>query len=516
MDLATPVTTLPTVRGAAVPGLRRLGIRTVRDLLFHFPRRHEDRRRVTALSDIRPKTFVVVRGTLEHVSTDHAFRRYRKGTRPVVVTSARLTNGATSVPVRWLHQRYLEKTYPSGTAVILAGTVSDEGTLVAPEVERARVDHAPIHMERLVPVYPETAGVTSRMLRYLVSRALPLAASLAEYLPATTRESEKLLDFPTAVGMFHFPPDETVLDMARERLAFDELFLLQLSALVRRMARRAHSAPALSVSVDVCADAIRALPFSLTPSQDAALREVLQDLCASTPMTRLLTGDVGSGKTIVAGLAALAVARAGGQSVLLSPTEILTQQHADTLASFLEPVGLRLALLTTDTPAAERAALGERVRTGELSLVVGTHALLHALFPYRNLALVIVDEQHRFGVLQRGELTRRGHDGTTPHFLSLSATPIPRTLQLTVYGDVDVSPLDPRPGQRVIHTEIVPLSVRNTMYATLKNRIAAGGQVFVVCSRVEETPEDDRKSVEAEYTRLKNDPFLLLRAHLAV
>ncbi|TSC71771.1 MAG: ATP-dependent DNA helicase RecG [Parcubacteria group bacterium Gr01-1014_38] len=507
MDLRTPVTALPTVRGTVARGLTRLGIVTVRDLLFHFPRRHDDRRVLTPLCDARPGQTVVINGVLTDIRAEQSFRRYRRGTRPVLVTYARITDSTGALPVRWFHRRYLEKTLPSGTEVYLVGAVNEAGELVAPEVERVHRGRTPLHVGRLVPVYPEARGVSSRMLRYLISLALPVAATLREYLPPPTRESEQLLDFPTAVAHIHFPDDETFLARARERLAFDELFLLQLAALVRKAARGMETALALAVSDATVADAIQALPFSLTSSQGNALHSILHDVMQSLPMARLLAGDVGSGKTVVAGLAALAVARAGGQAALLAPTEILAQQHAATLAELLGSSGLRLGLLTASTPPAERDAILAKAASGERSLLVGTHALLHAPLNFPNLALVIVDEQHRFGVLQRGELTQRGPAGTTPHFLSLSATPIPRTLQLTAYGDVEVSPLDPRPGQRPIQTEIVSPAARNTMYASLKNRIAARGQVFVVCPRVEEFPEDERRSVEAEYRRLKRDLF---------
>lgn len=508
MELATPVTALPTVRGAVVAGLARLGVRTVRDLLFHFPHRHEDRREVTPIADARPGAKVVVRGTLKAVEAEQSFRRYRKGTRSVVVTRAQLADeSGRALPVVWFHQRYLAQQYPEGSAVFLAGTVNAEGALVAPEIEHAKPDKPPVHVGRLVPFYPETAGVTSRMLRYLISRTLFLAAHLREYLPEHTRVEESLTDLSAAVSQIHFPDDEVALASARERLAFDELLLLQLAAFIRRAARSTEAALMLRVARADLDAAIRALPFQLTPSQEAALDAILSDLGRPIPMARLLAGDVGSGKTVVAGLAACAVAAHGGQTALLAPTEILAQQHAQTLTELLGSSALRVALLTASTPRTERAAHSAQLAKRELDLVVGTHALLHEKLLFRNLALVVVDEQHRFGVLQRGELTKRGPERKTPHFLSLSATPIPRTLQLTAYGDVDVSPLEPRPGQKPVKTEVVTPTKRNTMYASLKNRIAAGGQVFVVCPRVEETPDDDRKSVEAEYKRLKHDLF---------
>lgn len=511
MTLETAVSALPTVSGPVTKGLARLGIRTVRDLLYHFPHRHEDRRQVVPVSAAAAGQKVVVQGTLEDVTTEQSFRRYRRGTRPVSIVRARIRDESGSLPVVWYHQRYLVQQHPQGSTVALAGTVNDQGELVAPEIERLRPGKIPLHSGRLVPFYPETAGVTSRQLRYLVARVLPLTSVLHEYLPEPTRAEEELCAFSTAVAELHFPADDASLAAARERLAFDELLLYQLAALVRRAARRKESAAPLAVERPALRDAAAALPFQLTPSQEAALDAILADLGKPVPMARLLAGDVGSGKTVVAGLAALAVARAGGQTALFVPTEILAQQHARTLTGFLGRAGLRIVLLTAAVTGKERATVLAAVEDGSVDLLIGTHAVLHAPVRFRSLALVVVDEQHRFGVLQRGELTRRGPDGTTPHFLSLSATPIPRTLQLTTYGDVDVSPLDPRPGTKPVRTELVPPSRRNAMYASLKNRIATGGQVFVVCPRVAETPEDDRRSVEAEFRRLKHDLFRGLR-----
>lgn len=541
MMLETPVTQLPAVHGRVARGLERLGIRTVRHLLFHFPTRHEDRRTITPIGSITAGSHVVVRGTVKTIAAEEGFRRLRGRARRLLLTRAVVADESGELPVVWFHQRFLEQRLAPGTGVFLAGTVNEEGTLVMPEAERVHADKAPLHMGRLVPVYPETAGVTSRMLRYLVSRALPAAVSLKEYLPISTREEEGLADFPAAVAQMHFPDDDASLARSRTRLSFDELLLLQLAALVRRSARGSERARAMNVSEAAVADAVRSLPFRLTSSQEEALRAILADLARDTPMVRLLAGDVGSGKTVVAGLAALAVARAGGparsdprsgsggQTALLAPTEILAQQHAATLNELLGSAGLRVSLLTAATPSAQRAACSVQVARGEMDLVVGTQALLHATLRFNNLALVVVDEQHRFGVRERSELTLRGPAGETPHFLSLSATPIPRTLQLTAYGDVDVSPLDPRPGQQVVKTEIVPPPSRNTMYATLKNRVAAGGQVFVVCPRVEAPLEEARRSaeasakadreglaaemrsVESEYRRLKRDLFRELR-----
>ena len=520
MTLDTPVTALPTVRGKAADGLRRLGIRTVRNLLFHFPVRHDDRRIVTPIKEAVLGTPVVIRGTVKEIVVESGFRRLRGRARRVLLTRAVVADASGEISVLWFHQRFIARQFAAGTPAYLIGSVTlgDRGpsprrswamareggfTLVAPDIERAAVGKTPIHAARLVPIYPETSGVTSRLLRFLVHRALPLTDALTEYLPAETRESEELPPIGEAVRMMHFPATPEELTRARERLAFDELFLLQLASFIRRRARMAEDAVPMTFADDTVADAVGKLPFALTPSQSEALKEILEDLRKRSPMQRLLAGDVGSGKTVVAGLAALAVARAGGQTAFVAPTEILAVQHAETLASFFAPLGFRVALLTGSREPREKAEILAQVRDGTCDCLVGTHALFHADLQFRKLALVIVDEQHRFGVEQRAELTHSAGGGT-PHFLSLTATPIPRTLQLTAYGDVDVTLLEPRPGQQRTRTEVVPPDERNTVYASLANRMRAGEQVFVICPRVEpraHTHGDDSDGISRPHAR---------------
>jgi ATP-dependent DNA helicase RecG len=509
MTLDTPVDRLPTVRTRVAEGLARLGIRTVRQLLFHFPSRHEDRRTVTPIRDIVPGMPIVIRGRVQSIALEDGFRRRGGRARRVPITRAVVADASGNLAATWFHQRYLAAQYEAGTDVILTGTVSlgETGlTIVAPEIERVLPGKTLLHAGRLVPVYPETAGVTSRLLRFLISRVLPLAAGLREYLPEPTRGEEELLPITDAVRSIHFPETDAELTAARERLSFDELFLLQVAALHRKRTRIGREAVSVVATDTAVEQLTHALPFQLTASQSAAVAAIRADLHAVHPMNRLLAGDVGSGKTVIAGIAAALVAQAGGQSILAAPTEILAEQHAETLQTLFRGAGLRVGILTGASTPLEREALLARVSRGEIDLLVGTHALFYADVSFHSLALVIVDEQHRFGVEQRAEFTTRDGAAITPHFLSLSATPIPRTLQLTAYGDVDVSLLDARPGQQTVRTEVVSPTARNTMYASLANATRAGGQVFVVCPRVEER-DDEVRSVRAEYERLRTDVF---------
>ncbi len=513
LTLDTLVTTLPMVRGRVADGFARLGIRTIRHLLFHFPARHEDRRVITRVHDVRVGEPVVLQATVLKIASHEEFRRTRGRARRMMLTQATLADESGEIPAVWFHQRFLEKRFPAGSLVYAVGVVNmseQKPSLVAPELERCHDGQVPVHAARLVPIYPETAGVTSRLIRFLVHRVLPLASDLREYDPQTTRVDERLLGIADAVRGIHFPESSEALEAARRRLAFDELFLLQLSARIRRRERAAQKAVPLPIPDDAVSDTIAQLPFRLTPSQTDAIRTIIADLRREEPMCRLLAGDVGSGKTVVAGLAALAVARAGWQTALIAPTEILAAQHAEALSALFDACGLHVALLTGSTATEAREALLHDVARGTAQCLVGTHALLHLERPLPRLALVIVDEQHRFGVAQRAELTQQRTVGTVPHFLSLTATPIPRTLQLTAYGDVEVSPLDPRPEQQRIQTVVVLPAQREAMYESLKDRLMAQEQVFVICPRVEEG-DDELKSVLPEYDRLRREVFPTFR-----
>lgn len=509
MDLDTSVARLPTVSQKVVEGLARLGIKKVRHLLYYFPNRHEDRRKITAVSEVVPGNPVVLHGVLENVAAKPSFRRAKDGkARRIILTKAIFRDTTGELPVVWFYQRFIERQYPSGTEVYLCGTPSQNEnglSLAAPEIERATDGKEPVHVGRLTPVYSETEGVTSRYLRYLVSRCLTLSDSLVEYLPGETIRDNNLRSFKEAIRGIHFPKSEEELFESRRRLAFDELFILQLAALVRKKERIQEKSFSLDFQDQEFEKIVAGLPFSLTPSQGEAIKEIVSDLKKDIPMNRLLAGDVGSGKTVVAGLSAMVAALAGTQTALVAPTEILAQQHASSLDSMFKEAGLRVALLTGSLKTKEKSEIIKMTEGGEATLLVGTHALFHSKINFRKLGLIIVDEQHRFGVEQRAELTKKGKE-RVPHFLSLTATPIPRTLQLTAYGDVDVTMLEPRPGQKKVRTEVIAPAWRHRIYDNLAERMKKGEQVFVICPRVEET-DDETKSVRSEFENLKKNIF---------
>lgn len=513
MDLNTPVGSLPAVNDKVAAGLKRLHIKNLRQLLFYFPSRHEDRRVISSARDIVPGTPCVLRGKIIKIEADATFRKSHGKAKRVLITKAIFQDASgTNVPLIWFYQKFIEKNFPKGTEVILVGTPSkgESGiAIISPETEKIVSSHPPVHAGRLTPIYSETENVSSRFLRYLVTRALPFAPKLVDYLPEKTREEEELLVFSDAIRGIHFPETFEELTESRKRLAFDELFILQLAALVRKRERLQEAGIKLKMPAEKIVAAAKKLPFALTPSQKEAVKQIASDIATAVPMNRLVAGDVGSGKTVVAGMAALIAKENGAQVVLAAPTEILATQHAEGLSKLFAPMGLRVGLLTGSLRVSERNAIADGVTAGEIDLLVGTHALFHADLNFKKLGLVVVDEQHRFGVDQRDELLKGQKGRPTPHFLSLTATPIPRTLQLTAYGDVDVTPLDGRPGQQVVKTEVVPPDQREEVYRLLAERMKAEEQVFVICPRVEETEEEenDSKSVIAEYKKLRTDVF---------
>jgi len=512
MDLNSAVSNLPAVNPNVSQGLERLGIKKVRDLLFYFPARHEDRRVISKISESVPGTACVLRGKMEKVSAQSTFRRQGARAKRVLITHAVLRDESGEMPLVWFHQKFIEKNYPSGTNVYVVGTptLGEKGiAIVAPEVERIIEGKAPVHTARLVPVYSETAGVTSRFLRYLISRSLPLTENLIDYLPSETQEEEQLLTFAQAIHNIHFPESEEKLFESRKRLSFDELFILQLAALARKKERMKEKGVGIIFSEEKLEKMKKSLPFSLTFSQEEAIKKIIEDLKCGIPMNRLVAGDVGSGKTIVAGLAAFSVYLSGAQAALVAPTEILATQHAEGLQKFFSEGGMKISLLTGSIKQKERDNIFKQVESGKIDLLVGTHALFHSRLKFKKLGLIIVDEQHRFGVDQRDELTKKGEEGKVPHFLSLTATPIPRTLQLTAYGDVDVTMLDSRPGQKIVRTEVIPPEGSRQVYEFLAGLMKKDEQVFVICPRVEmsENPDDEVKSVITEYENLSKIIF---------
>ncbi|MDO8484968.1 MAG: ATP-dependent DNA helicase RecG [Candidatus Limnocylindrales bacterium] len=509
--LATPLARSGLAAGAL---LRRAGIRlgfyTVRDLLFHLPRRYDDLREMRKLGDlvwVEDGTVVSARVRVADMRVEPTFRRR------VQRTIARLEDETGSVDATWFGRRFIERRLHVGGEVVVSGRVKHFGrrlTFDNPEFQTVGGDEAEVlHAGRIVPVYPLTAGLTAARLRTAIREALDRAGhAYPEYLPVPILLEEGLVPIVRAVEEAHYPESFEGRDAALRRLAFDELLALQLGMVARRRQRIRDAAPV--VDVDDASDAgirtslTNALSarigrtVELTPDQAAAMSAIRDDIALATPMLRLLQGDVGSGKTAVAGYALAATARAGLQGALLAPTDLLARQHLETIGGLLEGLGLGVTLLTGSLPADTKAKAADALRSGQAAVVVGTHALIQESVAFRDLGLVVIDEQQRFGVDQRAQLEAKA-GGRSPHVLLMTATPIPRTLGQLFYADLDVSDLRTPPAGRVpIRTGIRRPSELDGTWQKVREEAAAGHRTFVVVPLIEESGDESDGSVAAE------------------
>lgn len=491
--------------------LHRLGIDTVRDLLLHFPRRHKDFSQVTPITFIQPGTETTVRARIIRINARWTRVRHMKLTEAVLSDDS-----GKLLTVVWFNQPYVAKALHAGQEIFVAGRVElDRGGLVLRNPEYERVSDDPQHAGRLVPIYPETAGMTSRFLRAKLRSVLHLADALEEFIPIEIRERRNLLPRAAAVREIHYPQNQTLLSAARDRLAFEEMFVLQVAAQQAKRLRKTEIAPVVPFDEATARAFVAALPFKLTNAQRIAAWQILQDLGKPQPMNRLLEGDVGSGKTVVATMALDHVAHAGYQSVLLAPTEILARQHADVVEVLLRPFGVTVGLLLGSTTPAQRSSILKALASGSLSVVIGTHALIEEDVQFRRLAFVVVDEQHRFGVSQRLALRKKSEHA--PHFLSMTATPIPRTLGLTLYGDLDISVIDEMPpGRPPVTTRLVPPEQRDNAYAFVREQVALGRQVFVLCPLIQESDKLGVRSATQELEKLQREVFPDLASRIAL
>ena len=501
-DVDAPVTVLPGVGATAEKRLAGLGIRTVGDLLHHRPHRYIDHSSVVPIAQAEPGREVTVIGDVVEITA----RPARSGR--VRVVEAAIADETGQMLAVWFNQVYLAKTLRGRRNVAFAGRVESgayDRQLTSPEYE---LDvHRMIHAGRLVPVYPLTRGLSQRQLRRWMALAVDdYAAAVPETLGDVPRRAHDLPDIATAIRNLHFPVDAVAKEAATRRFAFAELLVYQLAVLRRRRTWR-ESQPGRPVRIH--RDALTAfggqLPFKLTDGQRTAVAEVLNDLRRDRPMSRLLQGDVGSGKTVVAAGALHAIVGDGWQGAIMAPTEVLAEQHAATLRELLTPLGVRVELITGSVPAAEKRRIWRDVERGGVHVVVGTHAIIQRSARFARLNLAVVDEQHRFGVQQRGEIRAKGYN---PHLLAMSATPIPRTLALTVYGDLDISALRELPrGRHPVETSFVPNDRRRDAYEFIRRQVAAGRQTFIVFPIIEESESLNARAATEEHKRLTRGVF---------
>jgi ATP-dependent DNA helicase RecG len=498
--LNTDIRYIKGVGEARAKALARLGITDLRSLLSYFPRAYEDRRTYKKIADLVPGEMSCVCAV---VAGEAKLSRVRKG---LDLVKLRVVDETGALELTYFNQSYLKNTFHTGDTYVFFGRA--EGTPRRPQMTNPLFEREGAHQltGRIMPIYPLTAGVSQSMLYKAIEQGLAACVDeLSDILPEGVRLAHQLCHTRFAYENIHFPSSDEALAAARRRLAFEELFLLALGLKLLR-SRRTFVAGKQCKTVDL-SPFFAALPFSLTAAQCRAVDDIARDLSLDRPMNRLCQGDVGSGKTMVAAAAIYMAVKSGLQCALMAPTEILAEQHYRSLTPLLTPLGISCALLTASTRVRERRALNEALRSGELSLVIGTHALLSPDVQYQNLGLVVTDEQHRFGVDQRAALSAKGEN---PHLLVMSATPIPRTLALMIYGDLDVSVLDELPpGRQKIDTFAVPSSYHARIYAFLRKLVQEGRQAYIVCPMVAENDElpDERKAVTAYAAHLQTEIF---------
>lgn len=508
LTLTSPVQYVLRVGPSMAGKLRNLGINTVYDLLTYIPFRYDDYSLISPISRVQPGEVVTVMGTLASIKTFIT----KSGKRLV---TAKLTDSSGSIDIVWFNQQYLVKILKPGDTLSVSGKVDWFGPKIvfsSPVYEVIRTDadgKASLHTGRLVPVYAETAGLSSKWLRgridYVLEQCLRL---VVDTLPDEIIQREHLLDIQTAIQTVHFPKTLEEITRARERLAFQELFMLLLHAYEQKhIWQTTLKSRPLNLTVSDLELFKKHLPFTLTADQQGAVAEILSDLAKPIPMNRLLEGDVGSGKTVVAAAAIFTAFQSNLSSILMAPTQILAQQHYQTLSMILEPHGIHIELVIG---GAKNTVSTTKQKDTAPRVLVGTHALLSSKALPKKIGLIIIDEQQRFGVDQRAQLRKLTHTTFTPHQLTMTATPIPRTLAQTVFGNLDLSTLHSMPsGRKLVKTWVTPQTKRTAAYAWIdKELTASDSQAFIVCPLIDDSESlTTVKAANSEYLHLKNDVF---------
>ncbi|MEI7498736.1 MAG: ATP-dependent DNA helicase RecG, partial [Candidatus Falkowbacteria bacterium] len=514
ITLRTAISELSRVGQTTAKRLFKLDIFTVEDLLWHLPFRYDEFGAVVPIGQVQAGQNACVVGRVELIQNKRSPRRRLN------ITEALISDDSGQIRVVWFNQPFVIKNLPVGSRVSLAGKVeSDWGgeLLHSPAYELLSATGTPIHTQGIIPHYHTTLDITQRQLRYLIKQVLPLAAKLEDWLPMELVNAYGLLPLAESLTEIHFPKNQARLARARHRLAFNELLFLQLQAQQSRSLVSHHKAVPIAFDERSTKALVTNLPFQLTDGQRKSAWQIITDLAKTKPMTRLLEGDVGSGKTVVAALAMHTVVKNGYQAALMVPTEILAQQHFTSLQKSLVGSGVRLALVTSsdrrsivigesDEISHKKNAVQTMVE--EADIIIGTHALIQEGVNFSRLALVVVDEQHRFGVEQRQKLVNQGSGNTFPHLLSMTATPIPRSLALALYGDLDISVLRELPkGRKSILTKLITEDQRQKAYEFIRTQIKQGRQAFVVCPLIDPADTGGMKSAKEEQKKLQEEIF---------
>lgn len=503
MTINDSVEVLKGVGSEVAKKFAALGVRTVGDLADNFPRRYEDYSNVVPINRLHPGAV-----TIEAEIKQAKGRYVRRG---MHITEAVASDGTGSVRLVWFNQPYRAAAFKSGQSYFISGQYElsrQRFAIMNPSVELA--SDFTVNTARILPVYRETKGLTSRQIRRILREALPLLNQLPETLPDWLIKEQKLLPRSQAVLAMHFPESADNLEAAKRRVGFEEVFQLTLASLLNKYDLMKDEAASIPFSEELAQKFVKNLPFQLTDAQRKVVWQIYQDMQKTQPMNRLVEGDVGSGKTVVAAMAAIMAIAKGYQVALMAPTELLARQHAENIYKLLEPLNLQsqVALLVGGMKNHEKDAAREAIRRGQAKFIIGTHALIQESVDMHKLGLVVVDEQHRFGVEQRQKLLAKS--GYMPHLLSLTATPIPRSLALTLYGELDVSILDTKPaGRQPIQTEIVAPTSRQQLNQKIEKELDAGRQMFVVCPLIIESSSDKIKANSAEkiYEQFRTKDF---------
>jgi ATP-dependent DNA helicase RecG len=510
-DLSSSLTIVPMLKAEDAKRLEKLELTTLGDFIHHFPHRHIDRSTIKQIAELKPGEEATIVANVMQVEN----RRVTQGR--MVITEAVLADSTGFIKAVWFNQPYLQRSLTDKRRVTVAGPVSMSRSgleLRSPEHEFAESPEKGLHVGRLVPVYPLTAKLSGKWMRRWMRSALDMVLSaVEEVVPADILERNGLLGAQEALMQIHFPDSVTQKERAVHRLAFDEFLCIQLGTLLRRREWQLDQ-PGIPIATDPDTQQsfLESLPFPLTDDQQEALTEILADIAKPAAMNRLLQGDVGAGKTVVAAAVAIQLAGHGLQTVVMAPTEVLAEQHIRTFQSFLDSFGVRCALLTGSTRKSERKDILADLESGAIDLLVGTHAVIQDDVAFNNLGLAVVDEQHRFGVRQRAVLRRKGRN---PHVLVMTATPIPRSLALTLYGDLDVSVIRQMPsGRQPIATRLVPAEKRAQAYGFLAKQVSQERQAFIIFPLIEESETLEVRAAKSEFARLQKEVFPDLKLDL--
>ncbi len=550
MNFSTIIKEIPHIGPVYQQRLKKLGIKTLGDLLFYFPERYEDLSRIKKIKDIKINEEACLQADVVEIEQEKTWKR------KLSITKAVVQDDSGSIQIVWFNQPYLAKSLKKGDRLLLNGKIAiGKGIayLSSPTYEKIASKNEinfndTVHLGRIVPIYSGTQGLSSRWLRYILK---PLLLSFKDRVPETLPEhildKYDLLGLEESLWQIHFPDSMEAAEAARNRFFFEQLFFISLSNLQKRIKMLETKAPVFPINLALIKKFLESLPFQLTEAQKKSVWEILQDLEKGYPMNRLLQGDVGSGKTVVAAVAAINIVKAKGQVVIMAPTEILTKQHFQTIFNFFKDFNFNIGILTgkvdkfyskklkSDTIEVSRQKLLKMTQNGDIDILIGTQALIvpakkrataENKVKFKNLGMVVIDEQHRFGVKQRARLAGTQLNQTIPHFLSMTATPIPRSLALSIWGDLDISVIDQMPkGRKKIITEIVDPADRPKIYDFIRKEVEKGKQAFVICPRIEpKDPEEQKKSgwfeqvemktVKEEYEKLSKTIFPNLKIEM--